>query len=290
MDHDPREASLAEARRPRSGSSCHRPQAAGVPQGRSVDRHWRGDFGRQVRTARYASEACGALSLRVVVAGPSRLGRQLLAENLRAEGIDVVADVAGPEELIGACPEGAVDAAVLELVGEDASYEQAITSLLEMGTRSVVAARSVSQSRLTAALLAGASGFVFFDRCSPAELADTVRTATRGGAALHPLVAEAVLAQLRQLHSGPAERGDPAPSLTARERDVLVQMVEGGTMKDIAVRLDIAVKTVESHQRQVFAKLKVRNRAQAVAVAHSRGLVDETGDPGERPGSSIRSG
>jgi DNA-binding CsgD family transcriptional regulator len=64
-----------------------------------------------------------------------------------------------------------------------------------------------------------------------------------------------------------------ALSLTPREREILASIDRGDSVKQTARSLGIAVKTVESLQGRLFRKLGVRNRAQAVAAAHTRGLL-----------------
>src|SRR6266705_5344358 len=60
---------------------------------------------------------------------------------------------------------------------------------------------------------------------------------------------------------------------TPREREILVSIDRGESVKQTARALGISVKTVENLQRRLFRRLGVRNRAQAVAAAHARGLL-----------------
>ena len=62
-------------------------------------------------------------------------------------------------------------------------------------------------------------------------------------------------------------------SLTPREREILASIDRGDSVRQTARSLGIAVKTVENLQGRLFRKLGVRNRAQAVAAAHNRGLL-----------------
>ena len=64
------------------------------------------------------------------------------------------------------------------------------------------------------------------------------------------------------------------PALTPRERDVLTALVDGSTNRQIAKRLFMSEKTVEMHVSRILAKLGVRNRLQAAAVAQRQQLVD----------------
>ena len=66
---------------------------------------------------------------------------------------------------------------------------------------------------------------------------------------------------------------EPMESLTAREKDVLVQLAEGLANKEIAQRLHISEKTVKVHISHILAKLNVYDRTQAVIRAHKMGLI-----------------
>ncbi|MBV8576291.1 MAG: response regulator transcription factor [Acetobacteraceae bacterium] len=87
---------------------------------------------------------------------------------------------------------------------------------------------------------------------------------------------EAFLKQcLASTSAGPDEQvpGSDAPVLSPRERSVLVLLGEGRSNKDIARVLNIAPETVKSHVKNIFAKIGVERRAQAVARAMSLGLI-----------------
>lgn len=114
------------------------------------------------------------------------------------------------------------------------------------------------------ALAAGAQGYLLKD-ISPDELVRAVRSVARGGAALEPTIAARLLGKM----SEPATEDE----LSARELEVLRLLVAGASNKAIAARLSLSEHTVKSHTSNIFGKLNVRTRAEAVAVALQRGLV-----------------
>ncbi|HEY1012796.1 MAG TPA: response regulator transcription factor [Herpetosiphonaceae bacterium] len=114
------------------------------------------------------------------------------------------------------------------------------------------------------ALAAGAQGYLLKD-IPPDELVRAVRSVARGGAALEPTIAARLLGKM----SEPA----PEDELSARELEVLRLLVAGASNKAIAARLSLSEHTVKSHASNIFGKLNVRTRAEAVAVALQRGLV-----------------
>jgi two-component system nitrate/nitrite response regulator NarL len=87
-----------------------------------------------------------------------------------------------------------------------------------------------------------------------------------------------MLAQCRTFRLRRAASSTARPELTAREDEVLGDMVEGLAAKAMTKRLGVATKTVEDQKIRIFDKLGVRTQAQAVAVAISHGLRI----PGER--------
>lgn len=88
--------------------------------------------------------------------------------------------------------------------------------------------------------------------------------------------AAALVARLGMVRTHvPAARISPeeTPGLTHRDRDILASIARGESVRQTAQALGIAVKTVEAEQRQLFGKLRVHNRAQALAEARRLGLT-----------------
>ena len=116
------------------------------------------------------------------------------------------------------------------------------------------------------AMIAGAAGFV--GRNGPVEkLLDTC-LAVAGGQMVFPFL------DVRELQA------DPISQLTRRERALLEALAKGLTNKDLARDFDISANTVKFHLSNLFEKLGVRNRAQAIAFYHSSRLPGEGGQRG----------
>lgn len=125
--------------------------------------------------------------------------------------------------------------------------------------------------------LAGADGIVSVDG-SADELAHAVITVAEGGAAFPAQSVRLVLDALRTQPGGKLRRG---VHLTPRELAILQSIANGDSVKQTARSLGVALKTVENTQSRLYRRLGVRNRAQAIIVAHERGLL--TGRTVETP-------
>jgi DNA-binding NarL/FixJ family response regulator len=128
------------------------------------------------------------------------------------------------------------------------------------------------------ALRAGASGFVLKDD-PPEQLLAAIRSVAAGDALLSPAVTKRVISQFADIARPPAPQG--LDELTDRERDVLRAIADGLSNAEIAGRLFISDTTVKTHVTHVLQKLGLRDRVQAVVLAHQHRLFEPgAGVPG----------
>ena len=126
------------------------------------------------------------------------------------------------------------------------------------------------------ALDAGARGYLTKD-ANRHELAAAIRSAAAGQSVLDRTVQQRLLRGARAGTDDPAASPSKDPglrSLTTREREVLTHMADGSTNREIASTLFVSESTVKTHINNVFAKLALRDRGQAIAFAHRNGLAD----------------
>lgn len=122
-------------------------------------------------------------------------------------------------------------------------------------------------------LQAGAVGYVL-KIAAAEELIKAIRVVVAGGAYLDPAVADKVVSNyIRQKSTKQRARNG---ALTGREEEVLRLVAQGYINKEIAARLDISVKTVESHKTNFMEKLALHSRAEIVRYALSRGWLQDT--------------
>ncbi|MEU3642250.1 response regulator transcription factor [Lentzea sp. NPDC034063] len=121
------------------------------------------------------------------------------------------------------------------------------------------------------ALAAGASGFLLKD-VTPEHLIAAVRLVETGDALLAPSITRRLVERFASGVAAPAVHRDLAV-LTPREREVLTLVGSGRSNSEIAAHLTLSEATVKTHVARIFAKLELRDRAQAVVLAYETGLV-----------------
>ncbi|HMQ29213.1 MAG TPA: response regulator transcription factor [Chloroflexaceae bacterium] len=122
---------------------------------------------------------------------------------------------------------------------------------------------------LFAAMCAGARGYIL-KGADKAEMLRTIRAVAHGEARFGPTIAGRLMGLFRQQR---AARDRPFPDLSEREFEILELLARGLSNGQIAERLRISGKTVSNHISNIFLKLHVSDRAQAIVRAHQAGLT-----------------
>jgi DNA-binding NarL/FixJ family response regulator len=147
-----------------------------------------------------------------------------------------------------------------------------VTNIIETNPDVLFLALSVSDAPedVIAMIRAGCRGYVT-KSISPEELADAIRRVDSGDAVFSPSLAGFVLEAFSK--AIPIEDDPELDQLTPREREVLRQIARGYQYKQVARRLDISTKTVESHVSNVLRKLQLSNRHELARWASDRRIV-----------------
>jgi len=182
----------------------------------------------------------------------------------------------------------------LQVIGQAADGVQAVSETLELGPRVVLmdaqlpngqsleALRQIKQLNLETKVLllstqnreeylyetlrAGADGYILKD-IAPDELAQAIRTVARGEILIQPQLASRLLSRFGTRGSTPYE------SLTTREMEVLRLLARGMRNKEIAARLFVSERTVNFHLANIYQKLNVSGRTEALSKALEKGLI-----------------
>ncbi len=186
------------------------------------------------------------------------------------ESIKVVGEAANGSEAIAKAKELAPDVIFMDLNMPVCSGLEAIQTLqAEMPqTNILVLTISENDEDLFAAIRFGARGYLL-KNAEPEELIQAIHQVALGGAVVSPFMASKLLAEFTQKTSR-LKMEDANTSLSPREEEVLQQLSQGLTNKQIADLLFISENTVKTHLRSIMEKLHVTNRTQAAAYAAKR--------------------
>lgn len=121
------------------------------------------------------------------------------------------------------------------------------------------------------AMRAGARGYLL-KGAEPEEVLSVIRAVAEGQALFGPAIATRLMNYFKELGAKPAVSGVLFPELTEREVDVLRLIAQGLNNQEIAHKLVLSPKTVRNHITNIFSKLQVAGRAQAIVRAREAGL------------------
>jgi len=211
--------------------------------------------------------------IRVILADDHALVRQGIRQFLEeADDIAVVAEAADGAEAVRMAEEHRPDVAILDiqmpkLTGIEATRQ--IKGRLP-NTRVLILTAYDDDPYIFALLQAGADGYIL-KSADADDLLEAVRKVHRGEPALSPGVTETVLRQIKK--GGPAQGAEQVEPLTAREIAVLRLAAQGLTNRAIGRELGISDRTVQGHLANIYGKLNVSSRTEAVTEALKRGWI-----------------
>jgi DNA-binding NarL/FixJ family response regulator len=206
--------------------------------------------------------------IRVLLADDQRVVREGLGTLLGLlDGIELVGTAADGEEALALAAEHNPDVVLMDLRMPRMDGIEAIRRLAARGKSAIALTTYADDASVLGALRAGARDYLTKD-AGAEEIRAAVEAVARGEAALDPAIQHHVLAAVSAPAAAPATPDD----LTPREVEVLTLIAAGLTNTEIAERLVVSAATVKSHVNHIFAKIGVRDRAQAVVYAYANGL------------------
>jgi RNA polymerase sigma factor (sigma-70 family) len=219
--------------------------------------------------------------LRVVVADDQALVRSGFGMILAADGIDVVASVADGASAVEAVRRTRPDVVLMDIRMPEVDGLEATRRILadpgDPGAPKVLILTTFDLDRYVyAALSAGASGFLLKD-VTPEQLVAAVRLVRSGDALLAPAITRRLVERFATRDERVSTLHRDLSALTPRELEVLELLAGGLSNAELAARLQLSEATVKTHVARILAKLRLRDRAQAVVIAYETGLITPGG-------------
>jgi two-component system, NarL family, response regulator NreC len=213
------------------------------------------------------------MSMRILLADDHKITRQGLRSLLeKQQDMEVVAEAENGRAAARLAAEMAPDVIIMDVTMPDLNGVEATKQILSKSPDIKIIALSMHSDTLfvTEMLKSGAAGYLLKD-CAFEELTRAIRTVVDGKTYLSPSISGVVVEDyLHRLSKVDFSNSDV---LTDREREVLQLMAEGNSTKQIALRLHISTKTVETHRRQIMGKLDIHTVAELTKYAIRKGLT-----------------
>ena len=206
--------------------------------------------------------------IRILLADDHVMVRQGLRVLLEQAGMSVIGEASDGQEALRLAHEHTPDVAVLDLAMPSLNGLETARRLRETlpQTKIVLLTMHTEDPYVLEAIQAGAVGYVLKTQAM-LDLVQAIQNVLQGEIYLSPRISRALVTAY-------LTRSDlPPDPLTSREREVLQLIAEGETTKEIAWRLKLSAKTVESHRIRLMRKLDIHETATLVRYAIRRGLT-----------------
>lgn len=209
-------------------------------------------------------------AIRLLIADDHALFRRGLAELLaESREVDLVGEARDGREAVSMAIELKPDVVLLDVHMPNFGGVEAAHRLKEaLPVRILMLTISDKDEDLLAAIDAGADGYLL-KNAEPEALFSAIQHVAEGRAVLSPEVTSQVLRRVGEADPRPVTQG-----LTPRETQVLRLLAKGSTTAQMAQSLGVASSTIKTHVHNILRKMEASNRAQAVAKAAARGLLE----------------
>jgi DNA-binding NarL/FixJ family response regulator len=194
-------------------------------------------------------------------------------------GIEVVAEANDGREALQMIAETKPDVALIDITMAGMNGLEAAERMRKefSGLRIIILSMHSNEEYVLQSLRVGAAGYLLKD-ASASELESAVRSVARGETFLSPAVSKHVISNYLRRAEGEDRRLESGKTifdqLTPRQREILQLIAEGNTTQEVATRIGISVKTVETHRAQLMARLDIHETAGLVRYAIRMGLVN----------------
>lgn len=213
------------------------------------------------------------MSIRIILADDHKITRQGLRSLIEGkEDMEVIAEAENGRGAVELAKQMKPDVIIMDVSMPDLNGVEATRQIIQDNPQMKVIALSMHSDSLFVSemLKSGASGYLLKD-CAFEELEQAVRTVTEAKAYLSPSISGIIVEDY--LHKLSKAELSTTQVLTDREREVLQLIAEGQSTKQIALKLHISAKTVETHRRQIMNKLDMHTVAELTKYAIRKGLT-----------------
>jgi DNA-binding NarL/FixJ family response regulator len=214
-------------------------------------------------------------TIRAILADDHAVVRKGIREFLEEEGdIVVVAEAADGDTAATLAEKHRPDVLILDIQMPGPSGIEVTRALRAAGSSVAILILTAydDDPYIMAGIQAGANGYVL-KSAAPEEIVRAVRAVHEGQSAVDPAVAAKLMAHLAGQHQAPSS-GSVIESLTERELEVLTLVAKGLTNRAIGHQLNISDRTVQGHLANIFAKMGVSSRTEAVMAAVRQGWLE----------------
>lgn len=218
--------------------------------------------------------------IRILIADDHAIVRKGIRALLATErDIEVVGEVGDGAEAVARAQALEPDVILMDLVMPKLDGIEATRQITEKqpSVRILVLTSFAADDKVFPAIRAGALGYLLKDS-NPTELVQAIRQVYRGEPTLEPSIARKVLTEIS---SPPPKKPLTQDPLTERELDILRQIAQGRSNKEIAEQLVIAEMTVRTHVSNILSKLHLASRTQAALYALREGIASLDDVPSE---------
>lgn len=215
------------------------------------------------------------MNIRLIIADDHKMLREGLKSLIQQEpDMEVVGEAENGMQTVDMAARVGAHVVVMDVAMPDLNGIEATRKILEANSRMKVVALSghANKEFVREMLTAGASAYVLKKRAYE-ELIRAISEAMNGKKYLSPDIARGVVDDYIELSSSTISKNSAFVLLTNREREVLQKLSEGKTTKEMADDLNVSVKTVETHRRNIMEKLDVHSVAELTKYAIREGVT-----------------
>jgi DNA-binding NarL/FixJ family response regulator len=213
------------------------------------------------------------MSVKIILADDHRIMREGLRALLEQQsGMEIIAEAEDGRTTVDLAHELKPDVVVIDISMPDLNGIDATRQIISAAPHIKVIALSMHSDRkfVREMLSAGASGYLLKDSAFE-ELGNALAAVISNQTYLSPKIADTVVRDY--LGKIDTRESKPSPALTHREREVLQLLAEGRTTKEIASKLCVSIKTIETHRKQIMEKVGLNSVAELTKYAIREGLT-----------------